>query len=68
MCFPTNCASVTVINGKGEAREEGNDDATFPRSALTMCADDPIDQRIANPVLNLDIIHNGPARQISKQW
>jgi hypothetical protein len=51
-----------VINGKGEAREEGNDDATFPRGALAMCADDPIYQRIANPVLNIDIIHDGPAR------
>jgi hypothetical protein len=32
-----------------------------------VCTNDPIHQCIANPVLDLDIIHDGPTRGFSKQ-
>ena len=51
---------VTMIDGEGEARKYGNDDAAFPRNPFLVCPDRPMNDRIANLVLHFHIIHDRP--------
>ena len=65
----THRTRITVIDRKGEAGKHGDDDTTFPWGSFSVGSDRPMDDRIADPVLHLDISHNrtgNPTRKISK--
>jgi hypothetical protein len=47
-----------VIDGKGKAREEWDDDAALPLCAFTMCTNDAMDNRVTNLVLNNHIVNS----------
>lgn len=53
-----------MIDGEGEAREERDDDATSPLFAFTMCANDAMDDRVTNLILNRHIFHRCPVGPI----
>ena len=61
-----------MINGEREPRKKWDDDATPPLCALAMCANDAVDNRVANLVLNSyvansrPIIHQGQITRMSR--
>ncbi len=46
-----------MIDREGEAREEWYDEATLPLFALTVCANNAMDNRVADLVPNRHVIH-----------
>ena len=52
---------VAVVHGEGESRDERDHDAALPRRALAVRADDAVNERITDPILDLDVAHSGPA-------
>jgi hypothetical protein len=50
-------AGVSMIDGEGEAREEWYNEATLPLFAFTMCANNAMDNRVTDLVLNSHVLH-----------
>jgi hypothetical protein len=50
-------AGVSMVNGEGEAREERYNEATLPLFAFTMCANNAMDNRVTNLVLDNHVLH-----------
>ena len=48
-----------MIDGERESGKEWNDYTTFPRSMLAVGADDTLDDRVADPVLDLHFVNHG---------
>jgi len=46
-----------MIDGEGEAREEWYNEAALPFFAFTMCANNAMDNRITNLVLDSHVLH-----------
>lgn len=51
-------AGVSMIDREREAREEWYDEATPPLFAFTMCANNAMDNRVTNLVLNSHVRHH----------
>ena len=51
-----------MIYREGKAGQERNYDAALPRCPLAVRLDDPMYERVADPVLNLDLVHNSSTR------
>ena len=49
-----------MIEGKGEAREQRDDNATLPFRAFVMCLHDTMHDRVANFVFNSHVLYRRP--------
>ena len=49
-----------MVYREWKSRKEGDNDAAPPLCTLAVCADDAMDDRIANFVINSNVIHNCP--------
>ena len=49
-----------MVDGERKPRKEGDNDAAPPLCAFAVCADDAMDDCIADFVFNCDVIHHCP--------
>jgi hypothetical protein len=49
-----------MIDGEGETRKYGNEDAAFPWCPFSVCPDRPMNDRIADPILYFHVGHDRP--------
>lgn len=49
-----------MVDGEWKPRKEGDNDAAPPLSTLAVCADDAMDDCIADLVFNSNVVHHGP--------
>ncbi len=50
-----------MVDREREARKKWNDDTALPWSTFAVRADDSVDDRISDPVLDLDLVNDRPA-------
>jgi hypothetical protein len=49
-----------VIDRVRKSGQQGDDNAAFPRRAISVCLNNPMDQSVTDLVLNLDVVDSRP--------